>query len=195
MLKRVWENLQIALRPAWQRPEVVGLYSAVAAQARQPALYRQGGVPDTLDGRFDLLALHLALVLCRLRGQGRAAEVMRQHLFDFLAADMDRNLRELGVGDTGISRRIKTMGQAFYGRMAAYDAALAPARPRDALMTALDKNLYGTVPTAPESLGWMADYTLRLRDFLDQQALGSILKGNMIFFVMEQGNDRSSASQ
>lgn len=183
MLKRVWENLQIALRPAWQSAEVVALYAVVAEQARQPAFYRQGGVPDTIDGRFDLLTLHLVLLLCRLHGGGRAAEQMRQHLFDLLAADMDRNLRELGVGDMGISRRVKVMGQAFWGRLAAYDAAFKaePAQRHTALMTTLDKNLYGTVPSTETVLAQMARYVLAARDSLDQQAPALILSGKLSF--------------
>lgn len=181
MLKRLWENLQLALRPAWQSPEVGALYQAVATASRQPVLYQQGGVPDSLDGRFDLLSLHLVLLLRRLRGQGRKAEAMRQYLFDLLAADMDRSLREMGVGDTGISRRIKAMGQAFYGRLAAYDAALLlpDIQQCSAMMTALDKNLYGTIPTDAEKLGWMAEYVLRIKDSLDRQPVELILMGRV----------------
>jgi cytochrome b pre-mRNA-processing protein 3 len=177
MLKRLWNNLQQRWRPAWQDPAVLALYAAVTAQARQPSLYQAGGVPDTLDGRFDLLALFLALMLRRLRECGDAAEAMRQQLFDLFAADLDRSLREMGIGDMGISRRIKLMGQACYGRMAAYEAALAQpeATRRAALMTALDKNLYGTVPTAPAALGWMAEHVLAAVAALAAQPLEQLL--------------------
>lgn len=187
----------MALRPAWQRPEVVALYGAVAMQARQPAFYRAGGVPDTIDGRFDLLTLHLVLLLCRLQGQGRAAEHMRQHLFDLLAADMDRNLRELGVGDMGISRRVKVMGQAFWGRLAAYDAALQTAaeQRQSALMTALDKNLYGTVPGTEAMLAQMARYVLTIRDSLDRQPLTLILSGKLNFPDFESENAGQAARE
>lgn len=181
MLRRVWENLQIRLRPRWQAPEVTALYNALATQARHPQLYTAGGVPDSLDGRFDLLTLHLALLLRRLRGQSRAADAMRQALFDLFAADMDRNLREMGIGDMGISRRIKRMGEACYGRMTAYETALAQpeGERRAALMTALDKNLYGTVPTNPTALGWMADYVLDLQARLDRQDIAAMLLGTL----------------
>ena len=187
MLKQVWKNLQMQLAPAWQRPEVAALYGAVAAQARLPWFFTQAGVPDSLDGRFDLLTLHLVLVLRRLDGQGRSAMARRQQLFDLFAADMDRNLREMGVGDTGISRRVKTMGQAFYGRLQAYDQALrAPADKRQAaLMTALDKNLYGTVPTAPVALAAMARYMLATMDFLQQQPVSAMLAGQINFLTPE----------
>lgn len=187
MLKQVWKNLQMQLAPTWQRSEVAALYGAAAAQARLPAFFTQGGVPDSLDGRFDLLTLHLVLVLRRLDGQGRPAMARRQQLFDLFAADMDRNLREMGVGDTGISRRVKTMGQAFYGRLQAYDQALrAPAdKRRAALMTALDKNLYGTVPTAPVALAAMARYMLAATDDLQQQPVSALLAGQINFLMPE----------
>lgn len=183
MLKDVWKNLQMQLSPAWQRPEVAALYAIAANQARLPQFYIQGGVPDSLDGRFDLLALHLVLVLRRLDGQGKPAMLLRQRLFDLFAADMDRNLREMGVGDTGISRRVKTMGQAFYGRLKVYDEAFSvPVEQRQAaLMTALDKNLYGTVPTVPVALGAMARYMLATMAYLLQQPVSAILAGQLDF--------------
>lgn len=183
MLKRVWDNLQMALRPAWQAEEVGALYRAVAAQARLPVFYRCGGVPDSLDGRFDLLSLHLILLMRRLRGQGREGQAMQQALFDLLAADMDRNLREMGVGDTGISRRVKAMGEAYFGRYAAYDAALTlPVEAQQAaLMTALDKNLYGTVPTESSQLQRMADYARATAAALAAQEDQTILSGKVTF--------------
>jgi cytochrome b pre-mRNA-processing protein 3 len=190
LLKRVWENLQMALRPAWQAEEVGALYRAAAAHARLPVFYQSGGVPDSLDGRFDLLSLHLILLMRRLRGEGREGKAMQQALFDLLAADMDRNLREMGVGDTGISRRVKAMGEAFFGRYTAYDAALAlPASEQQAaLMTALDKNLFGTVPTDPQRLQRMAGYVQAAWLALAAQALNDILNGKVIFAAHE-GDD------
>ncbi len=185
MLKQVWKNLQMRLSPSWQWPEVGTLYGAAAAQARLPQFFTVGGVPDSLDGRFDLLTLHLVLLMRRLDGQGRPAMALRQRLFDLFAADMDRNLRELGVGDTGISRRVKTMGQAFYGRLQAYDQAFqAPeAQRQTVLMTALDKNLYGTVPTAPVALAAMAHYMIETMDYLQQQPVSAMLAGHVNFLT------------
>lgn len=182
MLKRVWDNLQMALRPAWQAEEVGRLYGAAATQARLQVFYQTGGVPDSIDGRFDLLSLHLVMLMRRLRGHG-GGNAMQQALFDLLAADMDRNLREMGVGDTGISRRVKTMGEGFFGRYKAYDAALtAPAGEQEAaLMTALDKNLYGTVPTDAAGLRRMAGYVLAMNAALQAQSLDALLSGNVTF--------------
>lgn len=186
MLKRLRQNLQTRLRPSWQRPEVAAFYGAAAGQARRLEFYRDAAVPDTLDGRFDLLVVHLVLLLLRLRGEGRDADAMSQHLFDFFAADMDRNLREMGVGDMGMARRIKAMGQAFYGRMAAYEAALkqddnAP------LMAALGNNLYRGAPVAPEVLHLMADYMRRAQASLRRQELAGLLAGAAEFDAL-RGN-------
>lgn len=184
LIKRLLKNLQTRCRPDWRRLEVAALYGAAAKQARQPEFYQAGGVPDTIDGRFDLLSLHIALIMLRLRGEKAAdAARMRQHLFDFFGADLDRNLRELGVGDMGIARRIKVMGQGFYGRLAAYQAALAqPEATRiTAVMTALDKNLYGTVPTVPEALRRMAEYVVRTEAALHGYPLERFLNGTINF--------------
>jgi cytochrome b pre-mRNA-processing protein 3 len=171
VFKRLWQNLHIRFKPNWQRPEVVRLYQSLSAMARAETFYRQAGVPDTVDGRFELLALHLCLCLRRLKDQGPQAEKLRQDLFDLFAADMDRSLREMGVGDMGISRRMKRMGEGFYGRYAVYDAALSlPEAEREvALMTALDKNLYGTVPSDEAKLRIMLEKLLtRAADFVAQ---------------------------
>ena len=93
-----------------------GLYGAVVAQARQVVFYRDLGVPDTVDGRFELIVLHMVLLLRRLNREGDDGAALRQALFDVLLDDMDRSLREMGVGDLGVGRRVKAMGKAFYGR-------------------------------------------------------------------------------
>jgi len=113
------------------------LYGAIVAQARQPALYAALRVPDTLDGRFDMIVLHLVLMVRRLRGTGADS----QALFDLFIADMDRSLREMGVGDLTVPKRIKKMAEAFYGRLDAYGEALAGGDPA-ALVVAIDRNVF-----------------------------------------------------
>src|SRR5687767_4178845 len=112
------------LRPDAARKSAEELYAAAVAQARRPEFYASLGVPDTIDGRFELVALHTFLVLRRLKGQGQAAEA-GQALVDLFIQDMDASLRELGAGDLGVGRKVKAMAQAFYGRIAAYDSGLA----------------------------------------------------------------------
>lgn len=121
------------------------LYVALATQARHPDFYLRLGVADSLDGRFDSVALHVFLALNRLkREEGPEAAALAQDLVDVFVDDMDRSVREMGVGDMGVSRRVKQMAQALYGRAAVYEEAVA--QPDDAkLVAALTRNLYAGV--------------------------------------------------
>jgi cytochrome b pre-mRNA-processing protein 3 len=129
------------LRPDPARQTAEQLYAALVAQARRPEFYAQLGVPDTLDGRFELLALHTFLALRRLKSKADAADI-RQALVEVFVDDMDASLREMGAGDLGIGRRVKAMAQALYGRIAAYESGLAGSE--QALIGALRRNLFGT---------------------------------------------------
>jgi cytochrome b pre-mRNA-processing protein 3 len=103
---------------------IEAIYGMIVAQAREPLFYRSMGVPDTVNGRFDMLLLHMWMVLRRLRQLDGGAGLC-QALFDHFCADMDANLREMGVGDLAVPKRMQKFGEAFYGRSAAYDSALA----------------------------------------------------------------------
>ena len=103
---------------------IASLYGAIVAQARLPVFYVEFGVPDTLEGRFDLLVLHLVLVLRRLSQGGERGREFGQQLFNAFCRDLDGNLREMGVGDLTVPKRMRGFGEAFYGRQAAYLAAL-----------------------------------------------------------------------
>jgi cytochrome b pre-mRNA-processing protein 3 len=117
---------------------IEAIYGMIVAQAREPAFYKAFGVPDTVEGRFDMVLLHLWMVLRRLRRIQGGGE-LSQMLFDHFCADMDGNLREMGVGDLTVPKRMQKFGEAFYGRSAAYDRALeAGAEP---LAQALCKNI------------------------------------------------------
>ena len=100
------------------------LYCAVVAAARSPAFYAELGVPDTLDGRFDLVGLHAFLLIRRLRALPAPGAALAQAVFDAMFSDMDMNLREMGVGDMSVGKKVKQMWEAFHGRAAAYQAAL-----------------------------------------------------------------------
>jgi len=101
---------------------IEAIYGMIVAQARLPEFYLRFGVPDTVNGRFDMVVVHLWMILSRLRAEGATGEA--QQLFDHFCGDMDANLREMGVGDLTVPKRMKTFGEAFYGRSAAYDAAI-----------------------------------------------------------------------
>jgi cytochrome b pre-mRNA-processing protein 3 len=118
------------------------IFAAVVAQARDPALFLRLGVPDSVDGRFDSLVLHMFMVLRRLRaGDEPSASALQQALCDRLVDDMDRNLREMGVSDLSVGRHVRKMAEGFYGRLKAYDDALDQGG--DALHAVLVRNLYG----------------------------------------------------
>jgi cytochrome b pre-mRNA-processing protein 3 len=120
------------------RGTIEAIYGMIVTQAREPLFYRDLGVPDTVNGRFDLLVLHLWIVLRRLQPIPGGA-VLSQALFDRFCEDMDANLREMGVGDLAVPKRMQAFGEAFYGRAAAYDLALTEGR--EALAQALCKNI------------------------------------------------------
>ncbi len=109
--------------PGQPRSTIEAIYGMIVAQAREPVFYVSLNVPDTVNGRFDMLLLHLWIVMRQLRTHENG-EDMGQALFDRFCADMDDNLREMGVGDLTVPKRMQKFGEAFYGRMAAYDAAL-----------------------------------------------------------------------
>lgn len=121
-----------------QRGTIGAIYGMIVTQAREPLFYQDLGVPDTVNGRFDLLVLHLWMVLRRLRPTPDGVG-LSQALFDRFCDDMDANLREMGVGDLTVPKRMQAFGEAFYGRVAAYDVALAAGE--EPLAQALAKNI------------------------------------------------------
>ena len=123
---------------ALARGTIEAIYGMIVTQAREPSFYRDLGVPDTVNGRFDLLVLHLWMVLRRFKSVESDAN-LSQALFDHFCDDMDANLREMGVGDLTVPKRMQAFGEAFYGRSAAYDLALTEGA--EALAQALCKNI------------------------------------------------------
>lgn len=117
--------LERLFRPRAAQEAGRALYAAAVAEARQPRLYAELGVPDSPEGRFELYTLHVLLLIERLRGQGTAAAETSQVLFDTYLSALDHGLRELGVGDTSVGKKMRRLGEAFYGRGKSYDAAMA----------------------------------------------------------------------
>ena len=140
-------------------------YTALVDRARAPVFYEDGrdgfGVPDTVEGRFDLLTLHMFLLLGRLKDVP-GTERFAQTLFDVMFRNMDDSLREMGVGDMRVPKKIRQMAEEFYGRVGAYDAAIDD---RDALAAALSRNLYGTddAPMVPALAAYVQDAAAALR--------------------------------
>jgi cytochrome b pre-mRNA-processing protein 3 len=168
---------------------VHGLYGVIVAQARSPAFYTHYGVSDSVEGRFELIVLHLVLVLGRL-GAKRAAASERgpslgpgsavgQRLFDVFCRDLDDNLREMGVGDLAVPRRMRQFGEAFYGRQAAYGAALAATDPQE-LEKVLARNILSRAD-AGEKAAPLARYMRAAAAQLDAQPEDSLIAGRAVF--------------
>lgn len=156
------------------------IYCRLVEQSRHPAFYDQCGVEDTPDGRFDMIALHAALILRRLKRDGEVTAELAQEIFDLMFADMDQNLREMGVGDIGVGKRVKGMAQGFYGRLAAYDAGLNSADNAD-LSSALRRNLFRKSSPADVQVAMIAGYMRRESTSLDAQATALFMEGTLSF--------------
>ncbi len=143
------------------------LYCEAVRQARSEVFYQAGYVPDTVDGRFDMIVLHVFLILWRLRGAAEDGPELGQAVFDVMFDDMDRSLREMGVGDLGVGRRVKTMAQGFFGRVEAYDSALAD-NDIVRLQAALGRNLYRGANVPEHAVADLAAYAMNAARFLSE---------------------------
>ena len=168
--------------PLFRRPgrTIDALYGAIVAQAREPRFYAEMGVPDTVSGRFDMVLLHVVLVLRRLR-QGEAGErALAQGLFDAFCRDMDHNLREMGISDQGLPRHMQRVGEAFYGRAQAYEAALGDGAGEGALAVALARNVYPDSAAEPSVIA-LAQYVRKADEVLGTQPLAALSDGIISF--------------
>lgn len=158
------------------------LYGAAVAAARRPEFYLEMGVADSLQGRFDLVGLHVALLIRRLRhDEDAAGKEIAQAVFDAMFNDMDMNLREMGVGDMSISRRVKGLWEAFHGRAQAYEAAL-DAGDVSALEAALLRNLMaGHAPENPAALPRLAAHAVAMDAALAGQPMAALRTGQAVF--------------
>ena len=175
-----------------RQEEANTLYTTLVRQAREPVLFSELAVEDTIDGRFDLIGLHCWMVLFRLKNEGDAARELSQTLFDTMMGNMDVALREMGVGDLSVGKKVKKMASAFLGRAAAYDTAWEEAKinqsdPVRALEAPLAKNLYRGRCDG-EKLTAMATYVGTCLDQLAAQNTDDILKG-MISFPPAKGGE------
>ncbi len=176
-IKNAWVAFRDRLSARHDQIDAVHeLYAAVVEQARQPLFYRELGVPDRLDGRFDLIVLHLFFVLRKLGEDGRTRQGHEKQLLGLFFSDMDRSLREMGVGDLSVGKKIRNMAEAYYGRAAAYEEALA-APEGAALERALERNIYaGEAPQ--NALPQLAAYVRHLSTVLDAAPQESIAVGH-----------------
>lgn len=160
------------------------LYAALVEQARAPVFYGPLRVPDSIDGRFDLLVLHAYLVLTALNPAGKAGKEVGTRLVNRIFAGFEDALRDLGVGDMGMSRRIRAMADAFYGRLVAYEEAGADI---PALAATLVRNLYRGDETCRREAEAVAAYVVASRETLaSAPGTSTLLSGRAVFGPLPQ---------
>jgi cytochrome b pre-mRNA-processing protein 3 len=170
------------LRPFRRSAEnrtIASLYGMIVAQARATAFYADYGVPDTIEGRFDLIVLHLVLLLRRLARPEAPTRRLGQRLFDTFCRDLDDNLREMGVGDLAVPKHMRRFAEAFYGRQAAYLAALDAADQRD-FENALARNILQDT-AGDGTAARLARYARAVIRELDAQEEGALMRGEVAF--------------
>lgn len=168
------------------------LYAALVAQSRQPVFYADLGVPDSVDGRFDMILLHSFIVMRRLGREGKAGRSLSQTVYDVMFVDMDRAVREMGIGDLSVKKHVRRMMKAFNGRVAAYESGLNdPAK----LHEALRRNLYGTVKddVPADILNSMADYAVSNVQRIDSTDLALLMGGQVNWADLPGNAIRKSA--
>lgn len=161
-----------------QSCEAEKLYAAAIKVARRPVFYVQFGVQDTVDGRFDSLSLVVILIMRRLRDCGTDGREFSQQLFDSMFADMDLSLREMGAGDIGVSKRVRVMSEAFFGRLQAYVTALDN-NDRAALGEALRRNLFREGNNADPLGNGAVDYVFALATEITNLNRDDLLLGKL----------------
>ena len=162
----------------------ITLYDRIVEAARQPAFY-EAGLPDTVDGRFEALTLHVWLVLRRLKREGAAASKLSQALLDTFFRNMDGALREMGVGDLVVGKKIRKLAESFYGRMTAYDKAVSE-NDFAALDAAIARNILEDDPSKLSAA--LSGWAMTANATLEQTPFATIEKGELSFPAFQQGS-------
>lgn len=163
------------------------LFTRIVEQARQPGFYRNWQVSDTLDGRFDLIIIHISLVVNRLqcRDRNKKYALLIRYLQEALFDNMDMSLRELGVGDMSVGKKVKIMAEAYYGRMTAYRKAIHSDNPGENLAPVLIRNIYRGQAPDRIILDHFISYIDRQVKYLDKQTDEDIMVAGSIFEEMK----------
>jgi cytochrome b pre-mRNA-processing protein 3 len=170
--------ISLPFRRFRRSPNIDALYGMIVAQARSPEFYRGYGVPDTVEGRLDMIVLHLVLLL-RSFGSGSGAPPVGQQLFDRFCQDIDDNFREMGMGDLTVPKEMRKVAEAFYGRAKAYERALADSDDA-ALQAAVARNVFGATET-PLGARRLADYMREASRHLDKQPVDALARAEVGF--------------
>jgi cytochrome b pre-mRNA-processing protein 3 len=182
-----WQAIVLFLKRLFQPPrfqsEGRALYRQLSARARLPILYTLYGVPDTIDGRFEMLCLHVYAMFHGLKGKGTDAEALSQAIYDAMFVDLDGSLREMGVADLGVGKRIKAMTEALNGRIQAYDRGFSHGEPE--LQQAIRRNVYGTTSPSDDQVRWMAAYLRDIRVVVAGSSFRSICDSSVMQLLPE----------
>lgn len=155
---------------------VYAVYRAIVAQSRQPLFYAEWGVPDTVTGRFDMISLHMALLFRRMRGENRRDSEFSQAVFDLFFKDMDRSLREMGAGDLAVPKKIRNMGNIFFGLLTSVNEAMDRGD-RPGVEAVLARNLFDGSEAA--NVGALAAYLEAQFDRIAAQPAEAIAAGRL----------------
>ena len=168
------------------------VYRDLVKQARTPLFYRDLGVPDTPEGRFEMVGLHVALVVRRLRFTGEPGRALAQELFDLLFADVDEGLRHIGIGELSVGKHVKRLAGYFYARLRALDDAL-DAAPGAPLAPTLRTNVYhgALTPPSESQLAALASYLVAARAALRAHTTVGMLAGDIAWVPAEAARDQA----
>jgi len=158
-----------------QRAALAPLYSAIVAEGRDPFWYRDGQVPDTMDGRFDMIAAVTALVMLRLEAEGDAGRGPSVLLAEIFIDDMDASLRQIGIGDYVVGKHVGRMMSALGGRLAAFREA----RPSGSLAAPARRNIFHDSPPSEAALASVSARLERLAESLDSVTLEDLIAGRL----------------
>lgn len=163
---------------AGKRRQAETLYEALVHLVRQPDWYVRGQVPDTVDGRFDVLALVLSLAFARLQKEGESGVPFSKELLELFVDDMDNSLREMGVGDLSVGKQVQKMVSALNGRQQAYRAAMTAGDTAE-LSAALVRNAYRGESPGPKALDWLVERTRGLEARFSALSFDSLRRGEL----------------
>jgi cytochrome b pre-mRNA-processing protein 3 len=158
-----------------QRAPLQPLYDAIVAKGRDPSWYRDGRVPDTLDGRFDMIAAILSLVLLRLEKEGESGKGPSVLLTEIFIEDMDGTLRQLGIGDYVVGKHVGRMMSAVGGRLTAFRAG----RTAGSLVEAVTRNIFHEAPPSEEAVAFVTAGLTQLAETLDMLPTETVLAGRL----------------
>ena len=157
------------------------LYEVIVTQARRIEFYEDLGVPDTVSGRFDLIVLHMFFVMRRLKKEQDKGLALSQALFDCMFADMDKNMRETGVGDLAVGKNIRSLASAFYGRIKAYEDCLE--NNKDELSNVIIRNVYDGEMPNKEQVRSLVDYFIYQHDITNEWSFKQISETDFSFVL------------